>query len=64
MSFDRDRSRTFDQLATLAQLAADRGLGTTVEMAPGAVIGDLPTALAAIEHAGAQRIQLLVDTMH
>lgn len=64
MSFDKDRSRTFDQLAALAQLAAERGLGTTVELAPGAVIGDLPTALAAIGHSGAHRLQLLVDTMH
>ena len=32
-------------------------------MAPGTVIGDLPTALAAIEHCGAQ-LQLCLDTMH
>lgn len=45
------------------QLAAERGLKTTIEMAPGMVIGDLPTALAAIEHCGAQ-LQLCLDTMH
>ena len=64
VSFDRDLARTFDQLAVLTQLAAERGLGTTIEMAPGMVIGDLGTALAAIEHCGAERLRLLVDTMH
>ena len=63
VSFERDRDRTFDQLALLTQLAAERGMGTTVEMAPGKVIGDLPTALAAIQHCGAQ-LQLCLDTMH
>lgn len=42
-------------------MAAERGMRTTVEMAPGAVIGDLRTATAAAEHSGAQ---LLIDTMH
>ena len=46
------------------QLAAERGLKkTTIEMAPGMVIGDLPTALVAIEHCGAQ-LRLCLDTMH
>ena len=63
VSFERDRDRTFDQLALLTQLAAERGMGTTVEMAPGMVIGDLPTALAAIQRCGAQ-LQLCLDTMH
>ena len=63
VSFERDHDRTFDQLALLTQLAAERGMGTTVEMAPGMVIGDLPTALAAIQHCGAQ-LQLCLDTMH
>ncbi|HTQ17338.1 sugar phosphate isomerase/epimerase family protein [Mycobacterium sp.] len=64
LSFDRDRNRTFDQLATLTQLAAQRGIGTTVELAPGATIGDPPTVLAAIEHVGSPDLRLTVDTMH
>jgi NAD(P)-dependent dehydrogenase (short-subunit alcohol dehydrogenase family) len=36
ISFDRDRNRTFDQLATLTELAAERGMGT----GPGVTIGD------------------------
>jgi sugar phosphate isomerase/epimerase len=64
VSFDPDRNRTFDQLAMLTEMAAERGIGTTIEMAPGLTIGDLPTAVAAIEHVGRPDLRLLVDTMH
>jgi sugar phosphate isomerase/epimerase len=64
LSFDPDRDRTFDQLATLTELAAERGMGTTIEMAPGLSIGDPPTVLAAIEHVGRPDLRLTVDTMH
>ncbi len=64
ISFDRDRNRTFDQLALLTELAAERGIGTTIELAPGMTIGDVPTVLAAIEHAGTADLRLTVDTMH
>src|SRR3984893_161786 len=52
LSFDPDHHRTFDQLATLTEMAAQRGVGTTIEMAPGMTIGDPHTVLAAIEHVG------------
>jgi hypothetical protein len=45
LGFDRDRNRTFDQLATLTELSAERGVGTTIELAPGMTIGDLRLAL-------------------
>jgi sugar phosphate isomerase/epimerase len=64
LSFDRDRNRTFDQLATLTEMAADRGIGTTIEMAPRATIGDPPTVRAAIEHVGRPELRLTLDTMH
>jgi sugar phosphate isomerase/epimerase len=64
LSFDRDRNRTFDQLATLAEMAAARGIRTTVELAPGATIGDPATLLAAIEHVGSPGLRLTLDTMH
>jgi sugar phosphate isomerase/epimerase len=64
LSFDPDRNRTFDQLATLTEMAAERGIGTTVELAPGMTIGDPPTVLAAIEHVGRPDLRLAVDTMH
>jgi len=64
LSFDPDRNRSFDQLAILTQMAAERGIGTTIEMAPGLTIGDLSAVTAAIEHAGASSLRLTVDTMH
>jgi sugar phosphate isomerase/epimerase len=64
LSFDRDRNRTFDQLAMLTEMAAERGLGTAIELAPGATIGDVPTFMAAIEHVGRPELRLTVDTMH
>jgi sugar phosphate isomerase/epimerase len=64
LSFDRDRNRTFDQLATLTEMAAARGMGTTVELAPGMTIGDPVTLLAAIQHVGRPDLRLALDTMH
>jgi sugar phosphate isomerase/epimerase len=64
LSFDADRNRTFDQLAVLTELAAERGIGTTIEMAPGLTIGDLPAVMAAVAHVGRADLRLLVDTMH
>jgi sugar phosphate isomerase/epimerase len=64
LSFDPDRNRTFDQLATLTEMAAERGIGTTIEMAPGLTIGDLSTVMAALEHVGRPDLRLTVDTMH
>jgi sugar phosphate isomerase/epimerase len=62
LSFDKDRNRTFDQLAALTELAAARGISTTVEMAPGLTVGDLATVLAAVDHCRGLRVT--VDTMH
>jgi sugar phosphate isomerase/epimerase len=64
VSLDPDLARTFDQLAVLAELAADRGMSTTTEPAPGTTVGDLTTGLAALKHVGRKDFQLLIDTMH
>ena len=64
LSFDKDRKRTLDQLAVLTEMAAERGIGTTIEMAPGLTIGDLSAVVAAIEHVGRSGLRLAVDTMH
>ena len=63
-SFDRDRGRTFDQFAVLAELAAQRGIQTVVEPVPGLTVGDLPTALAAVRHVGRADFGVLIDAMH
>jgi sugar phosphate isomerase/epimerase len=64
VSLDRDLARTFDQFAALAELAAQRGIQTVVEPVPGLTVGDLPTALAAVQHVGRPDFRLLIDTMH
>jgi sugar phosphate isomerase/epimerase len=62
-SFEPDLARTMDQIAVFAGLAAERGLPATVEFVPGLVIGDLPTALAVLDHVG-PTLQLSLDFMH
>ena len=64
VSLDPDRGRTFDQVAVVAELAAQRGMETTVEAVPGMAIGDIPTALDVIRHVGRPDVRLLIDTMH
>lgn len=64
VSLDPDLGRTFDQLAALTELAAQRGIQTVVEPAPGLSIGDLATAQAAREHVGRPDLRILIDTMH
>jgi sugar phosphate isomerase/epimerase len=64
VSFEPDLGRTFDQFAALTELAAQRGIETVVEAAPGLSVGDLSTALAAHAHVGRPDFRLLIDTMH
>jgi sugar phosphate isomerase/epimerase len=64
VSIEPDRHRTFDELAALTELAAERGILTSIEPVPGLTIPDLPTALAAVEHVGRDEISLLIDMMH
>jgi sugar phosphate isomerase/epimerase len=64
VTFEPDRGRCFDQLATLTELAAAVGIATVVEFVPIFTIPDLPTALAAVRHVGRPDCKLLIDTMH
>jgi len=64
VSMDPDFARTCDQFARLAEMADAVGVETTVELAPGLTVGDLPTALAVIRHVGRPNFRLLIDTMH
>jgi sugar phosphate isomerase/epimerase len=64
VSLDPDRERTFDQLAVLTELAAERGMKTTTEPAPGTTISDITVGVAARKHVGRADFQLLIDTMH
>lgn len=64
VSLDPDLARTFDQFAALTEHAAHRGIQTLLEPVPGLTVGDLATALAAVEHVGRGDFRLLIDTMH
>lgn len=64
VSLDPDLARSFDQFAALTEHAAHRGIQTLLEPVPGLTVGDLPTALAAVEHVGRADFRLLIDTMH
>ena len=64
VSLDPDLRSTFDQLAALTELGAQRNIETDVEPVPGLTIGDLPTALVALDAVGRPDFRLLIDTMH
>jgi sugar phosphate isomerase/epimerase len=64
VSLERDQARTFDELAVLTALAAERGIDTCVEPVVGLSIADLPSAIAALEYVDRDEISLLIDTMH
>lgn len=64
ISLDTDVARSVDQFGTLAELAASKGMETTLEFCPGMGIGDLPAALKAIRAVARPDFRLLIDTMH
>jgi sugar phosphate isomerase/epimerase len=64
VSTDPDLHRSFDQLGVFAELAAARGMESTIEFCPGLGIADLETALAAVRHVGRPDFRLLLDPMH
>lgn len=64
VTMDPDLPRSFDQFAMFTEMAADRGMTTTMEFAKSLTVTDLPTALRAVAHVGRPDFALLVDTMH
>jgi sugar phosphate isomerase/epimerase len=64
VSFDPDRNRSLEQFAALAEMAAEAGMGTTLEFSPGLAIASLPAALDAVQVVGRSDFRLLFDTMH
>ncbi len=59
-----DLGRGLDQLSLLSEMAGAVGIEHTIEFVPGLTIGDLPTALAAVDHVASAGCRLLIDTMH
>jgi sugar phosphate isomerase/epimerase len=64
VSLDPDLSRSFDEFGALAEMAASRGIETTLEFALMLTVTDLDTALAAVRHVARPDFRLLIDTMH
>ena len=64
VSMDPDVARTLDQLAEFAQMAAERGMLSTIELCPALTINNLDAAVAAVRHVGRPDFSLLLDTMH
>lgn len=64
VSMEDDFPGAFDELALLAEMAGERGLGFTVEFAPPGGINSLARAVAAVEHVGRGKAQVLLDSMH
>jgi sugar phosphate isomerase/epimerase len=61
---DPDLARAYDQLALLAEMAAERGMTSTTEFAPTLTIKSLPMALDAVRHVGRRDYRLTIDAMH
>jgi sugar phosphate isomerase/epimerase len=59
-----DLARAYDQLALLAEMAAERGMASTTEFAPTLSIANLPMALDALRHVGRDDFRLTIDAMH
>ena len=64
ISLEPDLGRTFDEFGVMAEIAAERGMETTIEFAPGLAVADLPTALAVVRQVARPDFRLLIDTMH
>jgi sugar phosphate isomerase/epimerase len=64
VSMDPDLARTLDQLAVFAEMAAERGMVSTIELCPVLTINNLDSAIAAVRHVGRRDFNLLLDTMH
>jgi sugar phosphate isomerase/epimerase len=63
-AMDPDRTRSFDEMAVLAEMAGSRGMVSVVEYAPVFAANDLAAGIAALRHIGRNDCKLLVDTMH
>lgn len=64
VTMDPDLGRSFDQFAAFAEVAADRGMQTTLEFSKSLALSDLDTALAVVRYVGRADFRLLIDTMH
>ena len=64
VSMEPDMARTYDQLAVLAEMVSERGMKFIIEFAPPNAINTLSGAIAAANHVGHERCQIMLDSMH
>jgi sugar phosphate isomerase/epimerase len=64
VSMEPDRPRALAQLARLAEMCTQRGMGLVLEFAPPHPIGALDAARAAIAEIGRSDVKLVIDAMH
>jgi sugar phosphate isomerase/epimerase len=64
LSIESDLPRSYDQFATLVEMADAMGIETVLEFLPMVKISNLDSALAAIRHVGKPSFRLLIDAMH
>jgi len=64
LALEPDAARLDDQLAALVEMAAARGLTTTLEFLPGVAVADLAAAAATVRRIGRPELCVLADTMH
>lgn len=64
VGMEPDIPRAHDQLATLTEMAVQRGLQVVFDYAPHQAINDLASALAALRHTGSPDALLSLDAMH
>src|SRR5579864_6659773 len=64
VSMDPDLGRSLDQFGVLAEMAAARGMLSSIELCPVLTINNLASAVAAVRHVGRNDFTLLLDTMH
>lgn len=64
ITMEQDRARSRDQLATLAQMADQRGMRMTVEFMPLMWPANLADTVALVKETGAANASVMVDAMH
>jgi sugar phosphate isomerase/epimerase len=64
VSMETDASRALDQMAVLADFAAERGMTFLFEFAPPHTFNTLESAFTAVQQLQRNNVRLLIDSMH
>jgi sugar phosphate isomerase/epimerase len=64
VALEQDVSRCHDQFALFASLAAERGMGATIEYMPFVAVDTLAKAMACVDASGVAGAGVLLDSLH